>query len=305
MTNALTTTQADLIEFDSGKIDLIRRTVAKDATADELALFLHQCRRTGLDPLARQIYFQKYNSKRHGPQMTIITGIDGYRLVADRTGRYAGNDDPVFDGRVKAKFYQDDFEAPAKATVTVWKLVNGVRMPFSASAYWSEYFPGEPSGAMWRKMPHVMLAKCAEALALRKAFPADLSGVYTREEMDQAGYDGALDGVVISAESEPAPAPVKAAPATNGYAPAAAPPAAPTVIIDDGPLPDDEQVISETPTGGFVGKVLEMLPYYKAARHVGNTIKQLGYEALPDDAAGRVGLYRALKEHATQKAETN
>jgi phage recombination protein Bet len=159
-------------EFTVDKIDLIRRTICKGATADELALFLHQCRKTGLDPLARQIYLVERSGKK-----TIQTGIDGYRLIADRTGKYAGNEDPVFDNE----------DNPQKATVTVYKLVAGVRCPFTATARWKQYYPGKGQGWAWDKMPHLMLGKCAEALALRKAFPAELSGVYTHEEMEQSG----------------------------------------------------------------------------------------------------------------------
>lgn len=186
MTNALATTQngnTDIITFDDDKVGLIKRTIAKDATDDELALFLHQAQRTGLDPLARQIYFQKYNT-RNGPQIAIITGIDGYRLVAVRTGLYAGNDAPEFEGRIN---YQGN-DVPAKASVTVYRIVGNRRCAFTASVYWNEYCPAPPKDYQWKKMPHVMLAKCAEAAALRKAFPADLSGVYTQEEMGQAEW---------------------------------------------------------------------------------------------------------------------
>lgn len=190
--NQLTVTngkkRAGLIEFDDEKVNLIKRTVAPKATDDELALFLHQCKRTGLDPLARQIYFQKYSTKS-GPRVSIITGIDGYRLIADRTGQYAGNDDAVFEGRQEQARYKEAKQVPVKATVTVWKIVGNKRVPFTASAYWDEYYPGDKMGHMWFKMPHVMLSKVAEALALRKAFPADLSGVYTRDEMTQAEAD--------------------------------------------------------------------------------------------------------------------
>jgi phage recombination protein Bet len=171
MTMAIAIREPQPIAGWESKLDLIKREIAKGASDDELEIFLHQCRKTGLDPLAKQIYFQK-----RGGKMTIITGIDGYRLVADRTGHYAGNDDPIFDDDAK----------PTKATVTVYKIVGGVRCAFTASARWSQYFPGDALGFMWKKMPHLMLGKCAEALALRKAFPAELSGVYTAEEMEQA-----------------------------------------------------------------------------------------------------------------------
>ncbi len=170
--------------FSRDKVDLIKRTVAKDATDTELQLFLHQCERTGLDPLARQIYFRKQKTK-NGDVVTIITGIDGYRLIADRTGQYGGNDDPVFD----------DEENPRKATVTVYKIIGGLRCPFTSSARWDQYYPGDAQGFMWRKMPHLMLGKCAEALALRKAFPAELSGLYVKEEMDQAGGQQTVEAV--------------------------------------------------------------------------------------------------------------
>ena len=159
--------------FTGEQLDLIKRTVAKETTNDELQLFLYTCRRTGLDPLAKQIYA----IKRKGV-MAIQTGIDGYRLIADRTGKYAGNDDPIFDSE----------EVPRRAVVTVYKMVDGVRCGFTSSARWDQYYPGKGTQSfLWDKMPHLMLGKCAEALALRKAFPADLSGIYTHEEMQQAG----------------------------------------------------------------------------------------------------------------------
>lgn len=173
--------QGEMLTWTPDQVDLIQRTVAKGASPDEFKLFLYQCARTGLDPLARQIY-----AVVRGGKMTIQTAIDGYRLVADRTGKYAGSDDATFTGEPKKDL---------AATVTVYKIVEGVRCPFTATARWTEYFPGDSQGAMWKKMPHTMLAKCAEALALRKAFPADLSGIYTKEEMDQAG--DVVDATVV------------------------------------------------------------------------------------------------------------
>ena len=158
------------------QVDLIKSQIAVGATDDELKLFLHVADKSGLDPLSRQIYFIKRSGK-----MTIQTGIDGFRAVADRTGQYVGSSDPVFE---------DNGKIPAKATVTVNKVVGGVVGNFTATARWEEYYPGKSQGFMWDKMPHTMLGKCAEALALRKAFPAQLSGLYTGDEMDQAGDQG-------------------------------------------------------------------------------------------------------------------
>lgn len=151
---------------------------------DDLLLFLYTCKRTGLDPLTRQIYaVYRWNNQLGREVMGIQTGIDGMRLVAQRSNQYAGQDDVV---------YTPDDEVdphPTKASVTVYKQIKGSRVSFTASARWSEYAQTNKDGkpvVMWAKMPYLMLGKCAEALALRKAFPNELSGIYAAEEMGQA-----------------------------------------------------------------------------------------------------------------------
>lgn len=131
------------------------------------------CNQLQLNPLLRQIHFVK-----RGNKIVAQTGIDGFRLAAQRAGGYAGSDDAIFeyDGAQR--------KTPAKATVTVYKMVDGQRCAFTASARWSEYY--QAAGGQWDRMSHVMLAKCAEALALRKAFPAELSALRSDEEMHQA-----------------------------------------------------------------------------------------------------------------------
>lgn len=158
------------------QVELIKRTIAVGATNDELALFLAQCARTGLDAFARQIYFIK-----RGGKGSVQVSIDGFRVVAERTGELNGQDlawcgdDGVWRDVWLSK------ENPAAARVIVYR--KGCDHGFPGVARWSEYQAGGP---MWQKMPATMLAKCAEALALRKAFPHQLSGLYTSDEMDQA-----------------------------------------------------------------------------------------------------------------------
>ncbi|MBL8030347.1 MAG: phage recombination protein Bet [Candidatus Doudnabacteria bacterium] len=154
------------------QLELIRNTVAKGATPDELKLFLIVANRAGLDPFTRQIHFVK-----RGGRATVQTGIDGYRAIAERSGSLAGIEDALYDA--------EDQVHPNKATVTVYRMVSGQRVPFSASARWDEYVPQSGQDFMWRKMPYFMLGKVAEALALRKAFPNDLSGLYIHEEMQR------------------------------------------------------------------------------------------------------------------------
>jgi phage recombination protein Bet len=194
MTN-LTTTQGQsslaIRQYDQEKIELIKQTICKDATDVELQFFLEACKHTNLDPFMKQIYAVKRQGK-----MTIQTGIDGYRLMAHRSGVYAGSDEPVFK-------FEKDSHIPVSATVTVWKFVQGQRCAFVGTAYWSEYCPPPGQDHMWKKMPRGQLAKCAEAQALRKAFPAELSGVYVEEEMQRAdaeevkAKEGAIEVEVV------------------------------------------------------------------------------------------------------------
>lgn len=171
----------DDTRFSRMQVTTIKDTVAVGATDSELQLFLFHCERTGLDPLSRQIHFIK-----RGGKATIQTGIDGFRAIAERTGVYAGNDDYVFNNGRTMYHMVDAKELPKTATATVYKIVGGQRVAFSATAVWDAYCP-EKGNFMWMKMPYLMLGKCAEALALRKAFPNDLSGLYTTDEMAQAG----------------------------------------------------------------------------------------------------------------------
>mgnify|MGYP001346086569 CR=1 FL=1 len=155
----------------SDQLDLIKRTVAQDASSEELALFLYDCQRRGVHPLDRLLHFTK-----RGGRYVPVVGIDFMRCRAAETGDCAGIDDAVFSGTPKS--------ADFRAHVTVYRFVHGQRCAFSASARWSEYKPDVDF--MWMKMPHVMLGKVAEALALRRAFPVQLAGVYATEELDQA-----------------------------------------------------------------------------------------------------------------------
>ena len=166
-------------EFSQNEIETIKENVAQGATDNELKLFLYQCTRTGLDPLSRQIHFIK-----RGGRATIQAGIDGLRAIAERTGKYAGNDDYIYNDT--KTMYEMMGELPTTATAKVHKIVDGIRVEFAATALWNAYCPQGKEAFMWNKMPYLMLGKCAEALALRKAFPNDLSGIYSTDEMQQA-----------------------------------------------------------------------------------------------------------------------
>ena len=195
----------DQTEFNHDQVAVLQQLGLRGADRADLAVFFHQARRTGLDPFARQIYM----IERQGKQ-TIQTGIDGLRLIArrtvERTGESLGYEDTLWcgpDGVWTDAWLQADPPAAAKVVV----IRGGQR--FSAVALFREYVGRKGNGAltqMWANKGALMLAKCAEALALRKAFPQDLSGLYTSDEMAQAENPDTVDAPqqqAVAVEAEP------------------------------------------------------------------------------------------------------
>ena len=218
-----------LVTAEARKMDLARRTVAKDCDAAEFDQFIHICNAVNLDPLRRQIYafvFGKDDPAKR--RMSVVTAIDGYRAIAERTKCYRP------DEKAPRIEYSEEAKCPSKnplgivrAEVTVFKFSHGEWHPVTAEAYWDEYAPiiegGEggfewvdtgqfypkdhptkagkpkrkkvpigdvvecldPLKPNWRKMGRVMIAKCAEAQALRRAWPDDFAGLEVDEEVDR------------------------------------------------------------------------------------------------------------------------
>lgn len=193
--------------YEPKTIALIRRTVAADTNDDEFNLFVNMARSLNLDPLRRQIYafvFSKNDAAKR--RMSIIVSIDGFRAIAEATGNYRPDEDePAFeiDPSLKSPLNPQGI---VKASVRVWKYSHGDWHRVTGVAYWEEYAPikdewayddaagkRRPTGkktlddsGQWAKMPRVMLAKCAEAQALRRAWPDNFSNVYEASEIDRA-----------------------------------------------------------------------------------------------------------------------
>jgi phage recombination protein Bet len=175
---------------------LISSSIAPGCTPDELKLFAYACQRTGLDPFSKQIYAIK-----RGGKLTIQAGIDGLRSIAERSGELDGSA-TFWIGDAEGSQWSDVWlgsKPPAAAKTIIYR--KGCSHSFVGVARYADY----AGQGLWSKMPSAMLAKCSEALALRKAFPADMSGVYTADEMEQA------ETVTVTATPPPALAP--AAPA--------------------------------------------------------------------------------------------
>lgn len=221
--------------YTRDQVELIKRTVAKGASDDELQLFLIHSQRTGLDPFSRQIHFiKRWDSREQKEVGAIQTAIDGMRLIASRTNRYRPDDDTP-----RYTYKGDGSLDTAEVRVYAFHQESKIWFPAPAEARFDEYAQRTRDGKLfpnWQRMPHLMLAKCAEALALRKAFPAELSGIYSEEEVDVI-----VDGTVAAPRELPrsekqseVPAPPPSAPPVPGLEPprAAAAPNGPASTKD-------------------------------------------------------------------------
>ena len=176
---------SELREFSPQDIDTLKATICAGASDSELRLFIATCQHTRLDPFLRQIHAVMRSVKEDNvwvKRMTIQIGIDGYRLVADRTTKYQGSSEALYtyDGETWVDMPREG-EPPLAAKIAVYR--KGVQRPIIGFARWSAYVQktstGEPN-AIWRSRGPEQLAKCAEVQALRKAFPAEMSALPER-----------------------------------------------------------------------------------------------------------------------------
>ena len=225
-------------KLSAEEIDLIRRTQVPDKcpeglVEDVVRVLVHFAEHTGLDPLLRQCWAQVRQGK-----VSVQATIDGFRIVAGRSGEYEGQTAPEWcdkNGQWQS-VWTDEKNPPVAARVGVYR--KGFREPIYAPALYREYvqkksgdYGGGPN-TMWSKMPANQLQNCSESLALRKAFPEYLSGIYTDAEMGQAENDPdegvqavpakAAPMPVTAAKPAPTPAPTQTAPGTPAPADAKA-----------------------------------------------------------------------------------
>jgi phage recombination protein Bet len=203
--------------YNPRDLALIRRTVAIDTSDDEFALFIHWARSLRLDPLRRQVHafvFNKADPKKR--RLSLVTSIEGFRAIAARTGNYRPDEnEPAFitDNALKS---DNNPAGIVSCAVRVWQFSHNQWFPITGHAHWEEFAPlktvwvdNQPTdlkaldkSGKWADMPFLMLAKCAEAQAIRKGWPEDLSNAFVGEEIDQASLNlhpaqAAADGATL------------------------------------------------------------------------------------------------------------
>ena len=258
--------------FSEEQQKIIRDSFLGGASAAEAAMLFEVSKSMRLSPLKRQIFFVKrWDSQKRTEVWAFQVSIDGLRAIAERTGLYDGQDEPDFE---------EEKEHPRICKVRVWR--KGISRPFVGVAYWDEYVQKTKDGnvtQMWAKFKHVMLAKCAEALALRKAFPEELAGAYVPEEMSQE-KDVSDAPVKRGLESIPSKATVTVLPPEPSALPADTKPE----------LLFKKRKISELETGELREAIAEMVKWLdnpRNARNAGRAQSEAKQSALISELAMR------------------
>ena len=180
---------------DAAIIKVLGDSLYPGAKIDSIRMVLAYCKAAGLDPMLKPVHIVPMNVKKPGTRDdyewrdVIMPGIGHYRTQASRSGQYVGKSKPEFGETVTKKVGNVEVSYPVDCTITVYRMVNGVKCEWTATELWVENYATagrdkpEPN-AMWRKRPYGQLAKVAEAQALRMAFPELLGGSNTAEEME-------------------------------------------------------------------------------------------------------------------------
>lgn len=286
-----------LAQYPAEQIDLLRNQIAPGFNDRELAYCLTVARARNLDPFQKQVYFTK-RKQRLGDawieKVDVEPTIGGLQAIADRTGELDGEEEPQWcgpDGEWQ-DVWLDEHNPPVAARFRVYR--KGRSKPFHAVAKYSEYVQltrdGRPT-AMWQKMPANQLMKCAEAKALRRAFPTELGGIYTHEEMGQADNPGRFDSLPPERQHEKPEAPPSNVVAIEGRPPSRQSEALPEVPKEIGAIPASI-LLAIKPLHGLegipiremddedLGLVVDAVTKFRDQRKANNKISQRGLDWL-------------------------
>jgi phage recombination protein Bet len=180
-------------EIDQHIWSALKNSLYTGARDESIKMVLDYCKAAKLDPMQKPVHIVPMSVKnavtgKYEYKDVVMAGVGLYRIQAARSNQYAGVSEPEFGEDVKCNLGGVEITYPKWCKVTVKKLVNNTIVEFTAKEYWLENYAAKKDtstpNTMWQKRPYGQLAKCAEAQALRKAFPEIVSQHPTAEEME-------------------------------------------------------------------------------------------------------------------------
>jgi phage recombination protein Bet len=211
MSNEMTEFKAALTkrDIDEFALNALRTSIFPGASDNSILLAWDYCKSRGLDIMKKPCHIVPMSVKdsksgRYEWRDIIMPGISEHRITASRTKCYAGVDEAKLGENIEVNIGGEKLTVPEYATVTVYRIVDRERVAFSHTEWFEEACATTKEGkvnSMWKKRRRGQLIKCAEAGALRKAFPEELGGMHTAEEMEGRTIDMGQAEVVIEEES--------------------------------------------------------------------------------------------------------
>lgn len=222
--NVTTTGNATPAELKKRNINgqtwkVLQETIFPNASDASILMAIDYCKVRNLDILKRPVHIVPiWNADQKRFIDTVWQGISELRTTAMRTGQYAGIDETIYGKDITKRVGDVEITFPEYAQTTVYRMINGTRVPFVGDkVYWLETVATKKDGspnAMWKQRPYGQIAKCAEAAALRKAFPEELGNEYAAEEMgnkiNSTQNEQKQEIIDVFAEPEEPAQPVKA-----------------------------------------------------------------------------------------------
>ena len=181
-------------EIDSAVLSALKSSLYTGAKDDSIQMVIEYCKACKLDPMQKPVHIvPMWDKNTKSMKDTIMPGIGLYRIQAARSNKYAGVSEPEYGDTVNTKLGGVNISYPEWCKVTVKKLIGTSIVEFTAKEYWLENYAiakkdSTAPNAMWLKRPFGQLAKCAEAQALRKAFPEIITQQPTAEEMEGKSF---------------------------------------------------------------------------------------------------------------------
>lgn len=271
---------------DDALIEVLRSSLYPEGSVESIRLVLGYCRAAGFDPMKKPVHIVPMWNKRAGAMVdTIMPGIGLYRIEAARTGEYIGKTEPEFGPDITRKLGNVEVTFPSWCRITVQRLLHGRVCEYTAKEYWVENYATakkdtEAPNAMWRKRPYGQLAKCTESQALRMAFPEQVGGTNTAEEMEGKTFEG----VTLDASPEPAPQQARK------------------------PAPQIEQDRPDPNASPFIVKLREQLDRCHSLEHVA-TVEGMGFVqaafSKPNAPADLIAYAKGLIASACENIERN